>query len=123
MDKKTQQFLNSISASAPKDLLRRAMRTKKDPDAEEEKAMAEYLYKKTLLSTGNKWDTMTNEKIQKYTKKMLANNAFDKPDTYDPDPEAQKELQLYYKTKIEQAIRKGIIKPAEEDDFIRKMRK
>lgn len=119
MDRKTEEFLRKISASIPKEAIDKA-HTYTVENREETRERAEYLLKHTSASTGNRWNTATNDRIRQKLQTAFRNNAFDDIKSTSINQEAMDELHKMTNARVQSAIRSGRIpKPTARDSKLK----
>jgi len=111
MDKKTQKVLDRISANIPQRLREGIVAHKVDGRVLEDRAKMEWVR-----------DNSRNKRARMVAADLLRKGAFDTNIKETTNPEIARELDLYYETKIKQAVKKGEIKFDQDDPFVRMMR-
>lgn len=106
MDKNTQREIEKINASIPFKLRRYLIERKEDKELTETKERIKWYTEKYKWKKGKK--LVDN----------FPNTSYDKV-----NPRIAKEIELYIKTKIEQAINNGKIPPASKSEYLRFLKK
>lgn len=103
MNRETNARLAKIMRSIPKEMLKRGLVTSKDDGRTREAVEA-------LAKKGNKM-----------AKNLIASDALESKPTQRVDPKVNAEIEKFVETKLKIAMRRGDIKPATDDGFLKKV--
>jgi hypothetical protein len=119
MDARTEKIIRTITYQVAEECgMKTAIESVPDRLQEESKEWAEYLLKKTALSTGNSWTNAENERLQKQMRQVIN----EKTRTHTVINEnKQREYELRLDAKIKRAIRDGKIPDPKDDPEYRRM--
>ena len=115
MDKRTEAYLRRISASIPRELIDAAY-PRKVINNDDLRNMAQDIIEHTGRSTGNRMNTRKNELTRRNMTTALRGGAFDDGVESGYSEAGMRELDLYVRTKVQQAIRNGKIPPPSKKD-------
>lgn len=107
MDKRTQRELTKIGASIPKSLMSRLIKTEKPEDNNK---IVDVMMKSKLI------DSKSKDRI----KADYASGKFSEKSRQVVDKKVEREIDRYVEARVKALMKKGIIKKAERDNFIRK---